>query len=195
MEQIHLLRLPFVKESGQMGEMRNIVVVPYEAVWVQRFWEEAVDIAAVFGDELLSIHHIGSTSIPGMSAKPVIDIMLTVADIERVDRFNAGMTRLGYIAKGELGIAGRRFFVKGDDVSRTHHVHAYELKNPEVMRHLDFRDYLAAHGDEAREYARLKIDLACRYHDDIDGYMAGKDGFIKGVLMKARESRGGALDE
>jgi GrpB-like predicted nucleotidyltransferase (UPF0157 family) len=68
-------------------------------------------------------------------------------------------------------------------------VHAYEPENPEVRRHLDFRDYLAAHEDEAREYARLKIELAARYRDDVGGYMKGKDGFIRGILVKAREWR------
>jgi GrpB-like predicted nucleotidyltransferase (UPF0157 family) len=172
-----------------MGEMRNIVVVPYEAAWAERYREEEALIRGVFGEELLAIHHIGSTAIAGMSAKPIIDIMPVVRKIERVDAFDAVMLEIGYRARGELGIAGRRHFVKGGDASRTHHVHAYEPENPEVTRHLHFRDYLSAHEDEAREYARLKIELAGRYRDDIDGYMKGKDGFIQGILEKAREWR------
>lgn len=169
-----------------MGEMRNIVVVPYDAVWAERFREEAALISGIFGEELLAIHHIGSTAIMRMSAKPVIDIMPLVAQIENVDAFNDAMMKIGYEPKGELGIAGRRFFVKGGDASRTHHVHAYEPQNPEVARHLDFRDYMAAHEEEAREYARLKIELAARYRDDINGYMEGKDKFIKRILLEAR---------
>jgi GrpB-like predicted nucleotidyltransferase (UPF0157 family) len=172
-----------------MGRMRNIVVVPYDPLWVEQFRREAALISGIPGAEFLSIHHIGSTAIPGIGAKPVIDIMPVVSDIQRVDALNVAMERIGYCARGEYGIAGRRFFVKGDDASRTHHVHTYEPANPEVARHLNFRDYLCAHLDEAQEYARLKTQLAGRFRDDIDGYMAGKDAFIKSILVKAQAWR------
>ncbi|HMJ64085.1 MAG TPA: GrpB family protein [Candidatus Binatia bacterium] len=166
--------------------MRNIIVVPYDRLWVEEFRREAALISGILGAELLSIHHIGSTAIPGISAKPVIDVMPVVSDIQRVDAFSAAMERIGYCAKGEYGIAGRRFFVKGDDASRTHHVHTYEPDNPEVRRHLEFRNYLRAHPEDAQEYSRLKIQLAERFRDDIDGYMAGKDASIKSILLRAQ---------
>jgi len=172
-----------------MGKMGNIIVVPYDRLWVEQFRREADLISGILGAEFLSIHHIGSTAIPGISAKPVIDIMPIVSNIQRIDAFDAAMKESGYDAKGEYGIPGRRHFVKGSDASRTHHVHTYEPANPEVERHLDFRDYLCAHFDEAQDYARLKIQLAERFRDDIDGYMAGKDAFIKSILVKAQAWR------
>jgi GrpB-like predicted nucleotidyltransferase (UPF0157 family) len=164
-----------------MRQKREIRIVAYDLAWAEQFREAASRIAPVFGNELLSIHHIGSTSIPGMSAKPIIDIMPVVRDISKVETFNEGMIELGYTPMGEYGIAGRRYFVKGADV-RTHHVHSYQPDNPEVKWHLDFRDYLIAHEDEARQYAKLKANLAEQHRCDIEAYTQGKAAFIKGVL-------------
>jgi GrpB-like predicted nucleotidyltransferase (UPF0157 family) len=172
-----------------MGDMRNIVVVPYNPDWPEQFRREAAKIAAIFGPELISIHHIGSTSVPGLSAKPIIDMMPVVRDIEKVDMLNPAMIELGYVPKGENGIPGRRYFTKGGDANRTHHVHAYASGNPEVSRHLDFRDYLIAYPEEAQHYATLKAELARQFRNDIWGYMAGKDSFIKETLRKAQQWR------
>lgn len=170
-----------------MGGMRNIVVVPYNPRWSDMFQQEANKIIAVFGQECIAIHHIGSTAIPGMSAKPIIDIMPVVRNIEKVDLFNPVMRQLGYEPKGENSIPGRRYFVKGGDEHRTHHVHTYEPGHPEVIRHLSFRDYLSAYPEEAQRYARLKQTLAHQHPHDIFGYMAGKDSFIKKTIAKALE--------
>ena len=90
-----------------MGELQNIVVVPYNSGWPQRFQCEAQRITAIFGQELLSIHHIGSTSIPGMKAKPIIDILAVVRHIEAVERFNPAMIQLGYEPEGEFRLDGK----------------------------------------------------------------------------------------
>jgi GrpB-like predicted nucleotidyltransferase (UPF0157 family) len=172
-----------------MGEMRNIVVVPYHPSWPEKYQQEAEKISAIFGQELISIHHIGSTAIPGMSAKPVIDIMPVVRDIEAVDAFNPATIQLGYEPQGENGIPGRRYFVRGGDAHRTHHVHTYQPGNPEVDHHLDFRDYLIARPEEAQQYASLKMELARQYPHDIDAYIAGKDAFIKEIIRKAHNWR------
>jgi GrpB-like predicted nucleotidyltransferase (UPF0157 family) len=169
--------------------MREIIVVPYDSKWPEMYRSEANEIRAIFGRELISIHHIGSTSIPGMSAKPIIDIMPVVGDIDRVEAFNPGMIGLGYEVRGEYGIAGRRYFVKRDRTGRTHHVHTYAPDNPEVARHLDFRDYLITHPDGALVYARLKLALAEAHPHDIEAYMAGKDSFIKETIGQAQRWR------
>lgn len=170
-----------------MGNMRNIVVVPYNPAWPDMFQQEADKLSTVFGQACLAIHHIGSTAIPGMRAKPIIDIMPVVPAIEQVEILNPALIQLGYEPKGENGIPGRRYFVKGGDDHRTHHVHAYEPNNPEAIRHLSFRDYLIAHPQAADRYAGLKLSLAQDYPHDIFGYMAGKDGFIKETLQRALE--------
>ncbi len=172
-----------------MGEKRNIVVVPYDPGWPEKYRQEAARISAIFGQEQISIHHIGSTAIPGMSSKPIIDIMPVVRDIEAVEAFNPAMIQLGYEPQGENGVPGRRYFVRGGNTHRTHHVHAYQPGNPEVNRHLDFRDYLIAHPEEARQYASLKIKLARQHPHDIDAYIAGKDGVIKKIIHKAHQWR------
>ena len=172
----------------RMSQQREVIIVAYVPAWAARFREEASRIASVFGGELLSIHHIGSTSVPGMSAKPIVDIMPVVRDISKVETFNEGMIQLGYTPMGEYGIKGRRYFVKGAAV-RTHHVHSYQPDNPEVNGHLDFRDYLIAHEDEAGQYAKLKTSLAAQHRYDMEAYTQGKAAFIKGVLANARTWR------
>jgi len=171
-----------------MREQREVRIIACDPAWPERFREEASWIVSVFGAGLLSIHHIGSTSIPGMSAKPIIDIMPVVRDISKVETFNEAMIEHGYKPMGEYGIAGRRFFIKNAEV-RTHHVHSYQPDNPEVKWHLDFRDYLTAHEDEARHYAKLKASLAEQHQYDIEAYTQGKATFIKGVLAKAQAWR------
>jgi GrpB-like predicted nucleotidyltransferase (UPF0157 family) len=164
---------------------RQIEVVPYDPAWPQLFEEEVARLAAIFGPEIVAIHHIGSTAIPGINAKPIIDMLVEVRDIEKVDAFDATMSGLGYLPRGEFGIAGRRFFIKGDENHRTHHIHMYQTGHPRIAYHLDFRDYLIAHPEEAQAYSRLKEDLARRYPTDIESYMAGKDGLIKELDHKA----------
>ena len=95
------------------------------------------------------------TSIPGIYAKPVIDILIGVVNINNIDKYNVEMDKLGYICKGEYGIKGRRFFMKGL-YNRTHHIHIFQSDNPEILRHINFRDYLIAHSEEARIYSELK---------------------------------------
>jgi len=171
--------------------MRRVVVVAYDSLWPTMYEQEAARIATVFGDELLCTHHIGSTAVPGMWAKPIIDIMPIVRDIAMVDLFDEAMMALGYEPKGENNIPGRRFFRKGGDINRSHHVHAYEAHNPEVGKHLDLRDYLRAHPYRAELYGELKRALASRFPDDIGEYIQGKDAFVQETIQLARAWRAG----
>lgn len=176
-------------ERQNDGPVHEVRVVPYDPAWPRQFLEEAERLQAVFGRELVDIHHIGSTSVPGLAAKPIIDILPVVRDIGVVDRFNGAMGEMGYEAKGELGLPGRRYFrrthVRDGFVCHSHHVHVYALGNPEIDRHLAFRDYLRANPEVARRYAELKQELARRFPRDIEGYMDGKDAFIKDVERTA----------
>ena len=160
---------------------RQVEVVPHNPDWSEQFEQEVDELTVVFGQEIVAAHHIGSTAIPGIVAKPIIDILLEVRDIGRIDAFNEEMRARGYLAKGAFGIPGRRFFIKGTEECRTHHIHVFQTGNPKFERHLAFRDYLGAHRDEAQAYSRLKQELAQRFPHDIEGYMAGKDAFIKEI--------------
>ena len=164
---------------------RKVEVVPYHPDWPKKFTAEANQLKAVFASELLSIHHFGSTSIPGISAKPIIDILLIVRNIEAVDALAPRLNALGYHGVGEYGIPGRRFFYKGTNEIRSHHLHVYESGNPHILRHLVFRDYMRCHPISARDYARLKEELAGEYPEDIDRYIAGKNAFVREHEKKA----------
>lgn len=164
---------------------RVIRVVAHDPQWSEQFEQEAEELTAIFGQEIVAVHHIGSTAIPGILAKPIIDVLVEVQDIERIDTFNQEMIERGYLPKGEFGIAGRRFFIKGAEESRSHHIHVFQTGDPEFERHLAFRDYLRVHPEEAQAYSRLKQALARRFPHDINGYTAGKDDFIKEIERKA----------
>ena len=165
--------------------LRKVEVVPYNAEWPTLFQQEATNLATIFGPEVVAIHHIGSTSVPRLWAKPIIDVMMEVHDVERLDAFSFQVIELGYIPKGEFGVVGRRFYIKGSELHRTHHIHAYATGHPEIELHLSFRDYLRAHNDEVQRYSQLKDDLARQFPTDMAGYMAGKDAFLKEMVRKA----------
>lgn len=184
-----------MQSSQYRGVMRprgnapyHVVVVPYDPGWPREFERASAEVATALGASLLAIHHIGSTSVPGIHAKPVIDMLAVVADLAAVDARSEQMQRLGYEVMGEFGIEGRRYF-RRDDASgrRTHQVHAFAEGSAHIRRHLAFRDYLRAHPATALEYAELKRNLAAAHPHDIQAYMDGKDGFIKATEARALE--------
>lgn len=177
-----------VEAQGQPNKTPQalIAVVPYDSRWPQEFERAAVEIVEVLGATLLAIHHIGSTSIPGIYAKPVIDILAVVTDVHAVDGRTDGMQRLGYEVMGEFGIEGRRYFRRDDSTGRrTHQIHAFAEGSPHVTRHVAFRDFMRAHPSEAKRYGDLKRRLAEANPHEMDPYMDGKDGFIKEMERRA----------
>jgi GrpB-like predicted nucleotidyltransferase (UPF0157 family) len=161
------------------NEMK-VKVVPYDPAWPREFECEASRIAEVLRNVAIAIHHIGSTAIPGIHAKPIIDILLEISDLPSLDANSAAMMSLGYEAMGEFGIPHRRYFPKNNaDGTRTHQVHAFEAGSETAIRHLAFRDYMIAHPMAAHAYGELKQSLARQHPDSIEGYMDGKDAFIK----------------
>lgn len=169
---------------------RRIEVVDYDPQWAKLYKAEAKKIKSVLGKNCVAVHHIGSTSVKGLKAKPVIDIMAVVKDISLVDGENAAFEDLGYECMGEYGIPGRRFFRKGGD-NRTHHVHIFEKSNEDdIQRHLAVRDYLTAHPEIAKEYGELKEKLAQQFPFDNVGYCDGKDAYMKKLEQDALEWSG-----
>ena len=170
--------------------MRKVEVVPHNSRWRDAFDEEAKRVAVALGENVVAIHHIGSTAIPNIYAKPVIDLLVEVRDITEVDSQSSAMESLGYEVMGEYGISGRRYFRKDNQEGiRTHQIHAFEAGSAEVERHLAFRDYMIAHPGDAQRYSELKRELAEEHPQSIDGYMDGKDGFIKEMDQKAAQWR------
>jgi len=165
--------------------MRTVEIVPYQKKWKSMFKEEREKLKDVFKDEAIDIHHIGSTAIEHLDAKPIIDLLIVVRDITKVDAYNNEMASLGYGAYGENGIRNRRFFAKGGD-KRTHHVHIFENGDSEIRRHLAFRDYLRTHPEKAKEYGQLKRSLSNLYCLNPAEYTKGKSAFIQSIDEKAR---------
>src|SRR5438128_8106897 len=172
---------------------RIIEVVPHDATaWRAAFAREARALKHVFGEAVIAIHHVGSTSIPGLPAKPIIDLLVVLRETVTIGRFSSAMERVGYRVRGECldaevpGTPGRFYFSKDTGALRTHQVHACAAGHPEIADKLAFRDYLRAHSHRAAEYGALKRDLALRHRHDIVGYMRGKDAFIRAALDEAR---------
>lgn len=142
--------------------------------------EEARRFASVLGDNLIEIHHIGSTSIPGILAKPIIDLAPEVRDIKKLDQLEDMIKELGYEYWGEYGLPGRRFCPRlAANGIRVANVHCYQTGDSELYRHLAFRDYLRAHPDIAREYEEVKMQARDLYPDDVFAYNDEKDGWIR----------------
>jgi len=172
---------------------RTVVVSPPDAKWPADYDSERRKIESALGTCLIRTHHIGSTSIAGIYAKPIIDLLAEVTTLCELDTHTREMQRLGYEVMGEYGIAGRRFFRKNNSKGiRSHHIHAFATGSAELERHLAFRDFLRAHEKWAERYSDLKRQLARAHPSDIEAYMDGKDGFIKAVDRRAAVWKGGA---
>ncbi len=164
----------------------RIQMVPYNPEWRQEFAWEAAQLTNTLGENVVAVHHIGSTAIPNIYAKPVLDLLLVVRSVEALDDKQSEIEAQGYEARGEYGIPGRRFYRRDNSQGdRTHQIHAFEVGSPQIARHLAFRDYMIAHPDTAQAYSDLKRTLAAQHPNDIEAYMDGKDDFIQEVDRRA----------
>ncbi len=169
---------------------RTIQLVDHDPRWKEQFEAEAKLIKKVFGSEMVALHHIGSTAIPGIKAKPIIDMLGEVKDIQEVPSFNIPMTRIGYQAKGEMGITGRQYYRKGLRQTHTHHLHIFQTGHPEIRRHLAFVEYMASHPSEAKEYGELKEKLVREFREKPEEYTSAKTNFIKAIDERAAAGNG-----
>jgi GrpB-like predicted nucleotidyltransferase (UPF0157 family) len=152
----------------------------YSPDWPLEFEQEARALRALLGDELVAIHHIGSTSVPGLAAKPTIDLLPLARSLARIDAETPRLQAAGYKALGEYGLPGRRYFTKDRaDGLRTHNVHIYQFDDPDVERHLAFCAYLRHDAAARREYEALKRNAYAQHPADIEAYSAFKDAWIK----------------
>ena len=165
-----------------------VVIVPYNPEWSREFEQERARLEETFASTNAVIEHIGSTAVPGLAAKPVIDIMVGVAALSdaeaRIDSLRA--EGYEYVPEYEAQLPQRRYFRKPLAGPRTHHVHCVLRGSSFWHDHLTFRDYLRAHPAAARAYATLKQDLASRHAADREAYSEGKSEFIRSILTHAR---------
>lgn len=169
-----------------------VALVPHESGWAANFSAQATALTAAVGCAPMELHHIGSTAIPGMIAKPIIDILGVVTDLSLLDDADIALDRIGYVARGAHGIAGRRYYVRADDGgAHLQHLHVFAHAAPEVGEHLLFRDYLRADDAAADRYARAKIDSARTTRTKQD-YQAAKATVIADLLRQAKAWRSGS---
>jgi GrpB-like predicted nucleotidyltransferase (UPF0157 family) len=161
-----------------------VVLVEYDPAWPGLAAELAARLG-VLGPVLTKVHHIGSTSVQGLAAKPIIDLMPLVTDLAALDRLRSRVEGLGCEWHGELGIAGRRYCTLDDAGRRRAQLHFFEAGGPQVERHLAFRDYLRAHHEAARDYAREKRRARDLHPDDSHAYCDEKAGWIKDAEKRA----------
>ena len=172
-----------------------VVIVGYDPRWPTSYAEERERILAVVRDLIIGIEHIGSTAVPGLGGKPIIDIMGAVRQLEDAERCIQQLQSIGYEYVPEYNefIPERRYFHKGPPEARTFHLHMVELTSEFWERHLLFRDWLRSHPEDAQEYDELKRGLADRFGRDREGYTEAKGPFIEAVVVRARATTGGVI--
>ena len=160
----------------------RVLLARAHAAWAAAYEQERDRIVAAIGEHLLDIQHVGSTSIPNVPAKPILDIMVGVRDFDEAAACIEPMVAIGYSYRGENGIPRRHFFVKGDP--RTHHVHMVELGSSDWRVTLRFRDLLRANSELANEYAREKERLVLLHTGNREMYQREKDKIVESILAK-----------
>jgi len=169
-----------------MKNLHKVEIAPYNPRWPELFKQEASHISDVLGDHLKEIYHIGSTAIPRMPAKPVIDMMLVCDNLDEIDLIIEKLNKLDYYNLTRQMIPHRSFFIKRQDNNISFHLHIHERGSPQIKRHVNFRDYMIQHRDDAQAYAILKINLAKKFSDDITSYVLGKDKLVQEIDTKAK---------
>ncbi|HMF56295.1 MAG TPA: GrpB family protein [Pyrinomonadaceae bacterium] len=164
-------------------ERGRVEVVAYDPAWPRLFSEEERQLRCALGALVVDIQHVGSTSVPGLAAKPILDIAIALRRISDAEQCVAPLEALGYEYKGECGLPNRHYFTKGSP--RTHHLHVVEATSAYWANHLCFRDRLRSDEELARRYAQLKSELAQKYVTDREAYTEAKAPFIQTVLQSS----------
>ena len=166
----------------------SVIVEDYNPQWPQMYEQEKACIQDAIGEYLIDIQHVGSTSIPGLSAKPIIDIMAVIRNISLVEQCVQPLEALDYLYQGELGIPGRHYFRKPIDIShtdRTFHLHMVEKGHDQWAMYQLFREYMLLHPESVREYDTLKRELATKHGSDRAVYTNAKAPFIESIIRAA----------
>jgi GrpB-like predicted nucleotidyltransferase (UPF0157 family) len=165
-----------------------VIVVDYDPSWEKTFRALRDGIASALGDLVVIIEHVGSTAVPGLAAKPIIDVDVVVRSPEDVPKAIGRLSIMGYRHQGDLGITGREAF-ESPTGSPSHHLYLCSSDSEELRRHIAFRDYLRTHPDEARLYSELKKSLSAKHRSDRDAYTEAKTDFVKTTLERAQRTK------
>jgi GrpB-like predicted nucleotidyltransferase (UPF0157 family) len=162
-----------------------VVLAPYDPMWPQMAVDRSEQLR-VLGPTLVTVHHIGSTSVPGLAAKPVIDLLPVVTDLADLDLQREHIAALGYVWHGEFGISGRRYCTLSDATGlRLVQLHFSCENSPDIERHIAFRNYLRAHPREAAAYEKEKRRARDLHPSDSHAYTDEKAGWIRRAEAKA----------
>ncbi|UHA72756.1 GrpB family protein [Paenibacillus sp. 481] len=167
--------------------MEIVTLREYDPIWQDEFARDKALITTCLPDLLLGVEHIGSTSVPGLVAKPVIDIMIGVADLAHIGAESIqALAQIGYEYVPKSDFPTRMFFRRGQWRAGTHHLHVYTHNSEEWVSNLRFRDYLRSHVEAQHAYAELKKQLASQFMHDRVSYTKGKAAFIKAIIEQAK---------
>jgi GrpB-like predicted nucleotidyltransferase (UPF0157 family) len=171
-----------------------LTIVGYDSRWPRLFDEEKTNILRVIGPMVMAIEHVGSTAVPGLAARPIIDLMIGVKHLSDATWCIQPLRTLDYeyIPEYEKLIPERHYFRKADQhevLGSTHRLHMTEFKGVFWNQLLLFRDYLREHADEAQKYSDIKKTLAVRFGLDRESYMRAKTEFIQGIIEKAQTGK------
>ncbi|MGG0848424.1 GrpB family protein [Peribacillus simplex] len=171
---------------------KTVKVEDYNPDWVSEFQQEKARITEVLKNySPLCVEHIGSTSVKGLGAKPILDIMAGVRHLDEADTFIEPLKSNGYEFVQHQEFPERRFFRKGQWRAGTHHLHIYRFGSEQWKNQLLFRDYLRTHPDVRKQYQQLKLSLAQKHRADIVGYTEAKAPFIQNVIESAKNEVNG----
>jgi len=164
---------------------RNYKIIPYDHQWPILFSEESERISHIIANNILEIHHIGSTSVPSMSGKATIDILFVVKDISKIDAYISDLNKIGYTSLGSRNAESSHLFEKEVDGQRLFIIHFYQNNHPEIFQILAIRDYLRSHHDKADQYSKFKLSLFQKFPNDYSQYRRFKDEYMENLKEEA----------
>jgi GrpB-like predicted nucleotidyltransferase (UPF0157 family) len=172
--------------AARMADATRVWLAPHDPDWARIAEAEGARLKAALGGVLIAVHHMGSTAIPGIAAKPTMDLMPVVTGLEALEAKRSAIEVLGYLWRGEFGIPERRYCVFERDGKRIFHTHIFVDGNENVVRQLLFRDYLRAHRDEALAYEAIKREAAAAHPHNSLAYNDHKSAWILACQERAR---------
>jgi GrpB-like predicted nucleotidyltransferase (UPF0157 family) len=163
----------------------TVRIVDYDGAWPVLAAQELRAVKEAVGEAAVRLEHVGSTAVPGLAPKPIIDLQLSVDAIEPRERYVAALTRLGYLFVPEPESPDYHFFAKPPERPRAYHLHVCEAGSDHELRHVAVRDFLRVHADEAARYAACKREVVARHPQDRLAYIAGKEAYVAALERRA----------
>jgi GrpB-like predicted nucleotidyltransferase (UPF0157 family) len=164
---------------------KNVIVVPYDFNWNHEFQTIKLQLEKILQNSVIAIEHVGSTSVEGLSAKPILDIDVVIENQDRFEDVKSELESLGYYHEGDLGVKDREAFGYTDKQEfMTHHLYVCTQNSEELRRHIAFREYLKSHPEDREKYSEIKAQAAKMYPTDIDRYIETKGPYIAEIYKK-----------